>query len=102
MASPYSKLPWRVEPNGESPEVDGYNVVDDNDFYLALVEKKADADFMVELANATMPGAQYKCPGCGSVGFKRSPIDNACSFCDGTENGEPPVFDHKTGRWQRQ
>lgn len=33
----------------------------------------------------------YACPGCKSVGFLNSRMKGRCSFCDGTENGEPPT-----------
>jgi len=31
-----------------------------------------------------------KCKSCGSVGFDKSIINNMCTFCDGTEGGNPP------------
>lgn len=31
-----------------------------------------------------------KCKSCGSIGFDKSIIEGKCTFCDGTEGGNPP------------
>lgn len=33
------------------------------------------------------------CSGCGSFGFDESPMTGRCSFCDGTEGGNPPTVE---------
>lgn len=35
---------------------------------------------------------QWKCVTCGSVGFEPSVIPHQCTFCDGTEGGNPPLM----------
>lgn len=36
---------------------------------------------------------RYECPTCKSKGFQPSVLVNRCTFCDGTEGGNPPTGD---------
>lgn len=33
----------------------------------------------------------FECPVCKSIGFELSITGDGCTFCDGTEGGNPPV-----------
>lgn len=40
-----------------------------------------------------------KCPTCGSRGFDDSILPDRCTFCDGTEGGNPPTQDDVRRYW---
>lgn len=42
---------------------------------------------------ATAPGPEFTCPTCRSKGFGPSVLGgDRCTFCDGTEGGNPPEY----------
>lgn len=47
-----------------------------------------------KVVGATKNVQTRKCPTCGSAGFPESVLGaNRCTFCDGTEGGNPPSAD---------
>lgn len=48
---PLSPIPWTARANGDTPDVDGYEIVDRDGEVIALVTKKDDAETIVNAMN---------------------------------------------------
>ena len=63
---------------------------------LAELELRTAAAVAAGVPGVILPGAP--CPTCGAKGFDKSRLGpDRCTFCDGTEGGNPPEEDRDAG-----